>query len=166
VGKLPWSLASCDGSLAKTNKANLPKLLEEGVLSPQNLSVDMTAVILDTMAMLQMLFRVTDRLKDLAEVELAAILTETGNASRIDYITDQYPKISTKNTERHKRGRGGELVVNISSPGQFCPWQWKKFMANRRNKTNLMNFRVEKSSNNPRFAEVVIVLCMLYKNHQ
>ena len=126
----------------------------------------MTAVILDTMAMLQMLFRFTDRFKDLAEVELAAILRETGNASRIHYITDQYPKISTKNTECHKRGRGGELVVNISSPEQFCPWQWKKFMANRRNKTNLMNFRVEQSSNNPRFAEIVIVLCMLYKDHQ
>ena len=113
------------------------------------------------MAMLQMLVRVPDRFKDVAEVELAGILRETGSASRIDYVTDQYPKISTKNTVRHKRERGGELVVNISSPEQFCPWQWKKFMANRRNKTNIMNFRVEKSSNNPRFAEMVIVLCML-----
>jgi len=71
------------------------------------------------MAMLQMLVRVPDRFGDLAEVVLAGILRETGNASRIDYITDQYPEISIKNTEHRKRGRGGELVVNISSPEQL-----------------------------------------------
>jgi len=34
------------------------------------------------------------------------ILREAGNASRIDYVTDQYPEISITNTERHGHKRG------------------------------------------------------------
>jgi len=47
-------------------------------------------------------------------VVLAGILREAGNASRIDYVTDQYPEISITNTERHghKRGRGGDLAMS------------------------------------------------------
>jgi hypothetical protein len=148
-------LASCDGSLAKTNKAILPKLLEDGVQSPQSLPDDMTMVIIDAMAMLQMLVRVPDRFRDLAEVVLVGILSQSRSVTSIDLVADQYPEISIKNTERHKRGRDGELVVNISSPEQFCPRQWKKFMANGRNKTNLMNFFVKEWSNNPRFGDMI-----------
>ena len=39
LGPLPWSLASFNESLAKTNKAALPKLLENGVDSLQHLPV-------------------------------------------------------------------------------------------------------------------------------
>ena len=35
LGPLPWSLALFDGALVKTNKATLPKLLEDGVESLQ-----------------------------------------------------------------------------------------------------------------------------------
>ena len=155
LGPIPWSLASCDGSIAKTNKAALSKLLEEGVESPQILPVDTTAIVIDAMAMLQMLVRIPDRFGDLAVVVLDGILKASSNATRIDFVSDQYPKFSIKNTERDKRGRGGELVVSISSPDQFCPQQWKKFMASGQNKTNLMSFLVKEWSHNPRFVEMI-----------
>ena len=69
--------------------------------SPQNLPVDTTAVIIDAMAMLQRLVRVPDRFGDLAEVVFAGILRQAGNASRVDFVADQYPEISIKNKERH-----------------------------------------------------------------
>jgi len=66
LGPLPWSLASFDGSLAKTNKAALSKLLEDGVDSLQHLQAQTLAVIMDTMAILQSLGKIPDRFSDLA----------------------------------------------------------------------------------------------------
>ena len=67
LGPLLWSLASFDGSLAKTNKAALPKLLEDGVNSLQNLPAQTSAVIMDAMAIIQMLSKIPDRFSDLTE---------------------------------------------------------------------------------------------------
>lgn len=82
------------------------------------------------MAMLQILVKVPDRFCELAEMVMTRILAEAGEAARIDFVGDQYPAISIKDTERNKRGRDGQLVINITSPQQFCPCQWRKFMAN------------------------------------
>ena len=49
--------------------------------------------------------------------------------------------------------------MNIGSPEQFCPWQWKKFMVNRWGKTNLTNFLDKEWSNNPHFAEMIGAIC-------
>ena len=67
LGPLLWSLASFDGSLVKTNKAALPKLLEDGVDSLQNLPAQTSAVIMDAMAIIQMLSKIPDRFSDLTE---------------------------------------------------------------------------------------------------
>lgn len=115
LGPLPWSLASPDGSLTKTNKAVLPTLLEDGVNGLPKLPDQTTAVIIDAMAMLQTLVRVPDRFSELAEMVMARLLAEAGEAARIDFVGDQYPAISIKNTKRSKRGRDGQLVVNITN---------------------------------------------------
>ena len=87
LGPLPWSLASFDGSLAKTNKAALPKLLEDGVDSLQHLPAQTLAVIMDAMAILQMISKIPDRFFDLAEMMFNRILLQA----------DQYPEILIKN---------------------------------------------------------------------
>lgn len=51
-----------DGSLAKTNKAAVSKLLEDGVEGLTSLTCDKTCVIIDAMAMLRMVTRIPDRL--------------------------------------------------------------------------------------------------------
>ena len=102
LGPLRWSLASTDGSFAKTNKAILSKELENGVEFLSNLPDLTTAVIIDAMAVLQTLVRVLDRFSELADMVMTRILTEAGDATRIDFVGDQYPVNSIKNTERSK----------------------------------------------------------------
>ena len=123
LGPLPWSLASFDGSLAKTNKAALPKLLEDGVEYLESLPVPTTAYIIDAMALLQSLVKIPDRFGSLAEMVMKRILAVAGQATRVDFVADQYPVISIKNIERDKRGSNGQLMVDISSPQQLCPRQ-------------------------------------------
>ena len=121
LGPLPWSLASSNGSLAKTNKAILSKLLENGVECPPTLPDLTTAVIIDAMAMRQMLVRIPNRFSKLVDMVMTRILIEAGQAARIDFVEDQYTANSIKNTERNKRGRDGEIVINITNDQQFCP---------------------------------------------
>ena len=102
-------------------------LLENGVECLPSLPDQTTAVIIGAMAMLQTVVRVPDRFCELAEMVMSRILTEAGEAARIDFVGDQYPAISIKNTERNKRSRDGELVVNVTNGQQLCPRQWRKF---------------------------------------
>ena len=94
------------------------------------------------MAMLQTLVRIPDRFSELADMVMTRILIEAGEAARIDFVGDQYPANSIKNTERNKRGRDGEIVINITNGQQFCPRQWRKFMAKGSNKTGLLRLRL------------------------
>ena len=155
LGPLPWSLASSDGSLANTNKAIFSKLLENGVECQPTLPDLTTAVIIDAMAMLQTLVMVPDRFSELADMVMTRILIEAGEAARTDFVGDQYPANSIKNTERNKRGRDGEIVINITNGQQFCPRQWRKFMAKGSNKTGLLNFLAREWSQNAVYAEKI-----------
>ena len=103
LGLLPWSLAALDGTLAKTKKAILCSLVENSVKVPSNLQAS-TAVIFDAMALIQMLVRVPDKFCYLTTLVFDTISTQAENAARIDFVGDQYPPISMKNVERHKRG--------------------------------------------------------------
>ena len=130
-------------------------LLENGVECLPSLPDQTTAVIIDAMAMLQTVVRVPDRFCELAEMVMSRILTEAGEAARIDFVGDQYPAISIKNTERNKRSRDGELVVNVTNGQQLCPRQWRKFLANGKNKTNLLSFLVWEWSENAVYAQKI-----------
>ena len=68
---------------------------------------------------------------------------------------DQYPVISIENTERNKRGRDGQLVINITNGQQLCPRQWKMLMANGSNKTNFVRFLVRGWSENAVYADKI-----------
>ena len=103
LGLLPWSLALFDDALVKTNKAALPTLLEEGVESLQCLPAQTAAVIIDAMAMLQTLNKIPERFLQLAEMIFKRILTQVGEARRVDFVGDQYPNISIKNIEKQFR---------------------------------------------------------------
>ena len=154
LGPVPWSLATYDGALAKTNKSALAKLLEEDVEILPNLP-NASAVIVDAMALLQTLPKVPDRFIDLADLILSAIINQGGEARRIDFVADQYPSISIKNIGREKRGRSGQVAFQSRSSQQFCPRQWKKFLANGLNKTNLMEFLADVWGTDQRFAEKI-----------
>ena len=86
LGPQPWSLALFDGALVKTNKAVLPKLLEDGIESLQCLPAQTTAVIIDAMAMLQTLNKIPERFSQLAEMIFKRILMQVGEAGRVDFV--------------------------------------------------------------------------------
>ena len=87
-GPVPWSLATYDGSLAKTNKSALAKLLKDGVEIFPNLT-NASAVIVDAMAQLRTLPRIPNRFIDLVDVILSAVIKQAGEARRIDFVADQ-----------------------------------------------------------------------------
>ena len=92
------------------------------------------------MAQLKILPKIPDCFIDLADLILSAVIKQVGEARRIDFVADQYPSVSINNIERERQGRSGHLAVQIRSPKQLCPRQWKKFLANGLIKTNLMEF--------------------------
>ena len=124
LGPLPWSLVSFEGSFMKTNKAALPKLLEDGVDSLQHLPAQTSAVIMDAMAILQMISRIPDRFSDLAEMVFNKILLQAGETTKVDFAGDQYPEISTINIERERRCSSSQLALNSgahSNGKSLCP---------------------------------------------
>ena len=98
LGQVPWSLASPDGSLVKTNKAKLLHYLEEDcqlltVLSP-------SSWILDGMAILQSLQGSSSTFADLASVFLQLILMKQHTTGcHVVVVFDYYWDVSIKATE-------------------------------------------------------------------
>lgn len=142
LGPLPWSLATPDGAPAKTTKASLLHSLEEQAKPAED--VPTTAVwIFDGMALLQAIKTVPKTFKDLATYVLEVLKSTSNNHTRTDLVMDQYPELSIKNPERVKRGASGLLQMRILGRHQRCPAQWKKFLSDGGNKTNLATFLVE-----------------------
>ena len=137
LGPLPWSLASTDGTIAKTVKSKLAELVEKNVASLDE-EPRASQWILDAMALLQSLTHIPDSFSDLAELVFNKVLHTAKRASRIDFVSDLYPEISIKNTERSKRAKGGTIRIKITGGTQKCPTQWKKFLSDGRNKTALI----------------------------
>ena len=154
LGPVPWSLASCDGSLAKTTKSSLIELLEDDVEPLQQLP-NASVFIIDAMALLQGLTSIPERFSALAMMTLNTILRQSGQCTRIDFVADQYPTVSIKNAERERRGRDGQLIVKIESPNQRCPRQWSKFLASGCNKMRLVEFFVCEWGNNQHYATML-----------
>ncbi|KAJ8042408.1 hypothetical protein HOLleu_13456 [Holothuria leucospilota] len=70
-------------------------------------------------------------------------VTRTRNCKRIDFVTDRYLPHSIKSAERGKRSSAGDIRVKIISSTQKKTIQWKKFLANATNKTELVEFLVK-----------------------
>ncbi len=65
IGPMPWSLASVDGSLVKTNKAKLMECMEKNTLPVEQIPPN-AAVIIDAMAILQSITSPPTTSRDLA----------------------------------------------------------------------------------------------------
>ena len=59
----------------------------------------------------------------------------------IYFVTDQYRDGSIKSFERDRRASTIQTIrMKIERRSQSCPRQWKKFLRDSKNKTQLMNF--------------------------
>ena len=135
LGPISYSLASADGSLAKTDKAMLLKVIEQEV--PDNShAIDTppqgSALMVDGMAVLQCLnvAKIPSTFNQLAQMVLEMIvkLMFLYNSSRVDFVTDRYLDASIKNCERSRRAAAGYQHIEIFSGDQKTPRQWKKFL--------------------------------------
>ena len=143
LGPLPWSLASVDGSLAKTAKSKLLDLLEKDIPPAENVPGN-AAWMIDAMALLQSLCTIPATFADLAmkafDVATAAFLS---GSVRIDFVVDRYPTHNIKRCERSQRAKQGIVKINIANRLQKCPSQWKKYLSLDSNKTNLSEFLLQ-----------------------
>ena len=90
--------------------------------------------------------------KEIANTVLKASMIR--NARRIDFVTDRYPDISVKNTERNQRTAEGSLLVKITGGNQRQPQQWKKFLSHGKNKPILIEFLLKEWSKDT-YAETI-----------
>jgi hypothetical protein len=147
LGPISYSLASIDGSLAKTNKAVLLKVIEQEVPNSRHIietPPQGSALMVDGMAVLQCLkvAKIPPTFKQLAQMVLEMIvkIMLLYNSNRVDFVTDRYPDISIKNCERSRRAAAGYQRIEIFSGDQKTPTQWKKFLNCGLNKEALVEF--------------------------
>ena len=129
LGPFPWSLATCDGMLRKTNKAILGKDLEESGCSLVNSELSSACVNHKTFEEIS---------KDLFQ----RMITERKSYGRIDFVFDKYQSISIKKPERIKRGETNAPAFANILPGHKIT-QWSRFLKSSHNKSSLINFFVQ-----------------------
>ena len=89
LGPLPWSLATSDGLMRKTNKASLAKELQKNVQAADSIPQPSVCVI-DGMALVQRLKGDQKTFAAVAKTLLSRVLNEGGSSDRIDVVFDDY----------------------------------------------------------------------------
>ena len=138
------SLGTTDGTPCETVKAKLMHELEKGVEHLAHVPVG-SALIVDGMAFIHQIHTMTSTFGQLADRLLQDIMHMEIQCTclRVDFVCDQYPVQSIKNCERDRRAMGGTQVIHITIPDHKTPKQFKKYLANRRNKELLIEFHFQ-----------------------
>lgn len=89
LGPLPWSLATPDGLLRKTNKASLAKELQKDI-DAADVIPQPSACVIDGMALVQRLKGDQNTFAAVAETLFSMVLNEGASSSRIDVVFDDY----------------------------------------------------------------------------
>ena len=141
LGPLPWSLATCDGLMRKTNKAALGNSVAKDVLSAEMLLRPHGSLI-DGMALVQKMKCDNKTFAEIASAVLVQALREASDSVRTDIVFDVYQNISIKSAERAIRGDGSGIRFTSLAPGHKMK-QWRAFLKMSDNKNKLIQFLVE-----------------------
>jgi hypothetical protein len=128
---VPWALVTADGSLYKTNKAQLLHHME-GFASPadgEDLQTKVTVV--DGNALLQSLVRLPATFGELARTVFSCL----PNVKTVHFVTDSYHTDSIKQAERVRRGSSATYLID--GPATLLPNDFSKFMLNSDKKSSL-----------------------------
>ena len=131
LGPIPWALATATGSPTKTDKAKLMHTLEGHANLSQRPTNESMSYIIDGNALLQTQVSIPETFGELAE----SLFAQLPKVRRIDFVTDTYRDMSIKEAEREHRGASSTHL--IKSPLTKIPRDWKKFLRNSKNKTQL-----------------------------
>ena len=136
LGPVPWPLATADGMPVKTDKSRLLHNLESSIEPTTDRPSDAVHII-DGNAMLQSLKPIPDTFEELAE----HVFNRLPKSKRVDFTTDTYKPQSIKSYERARRGMAPTFL--LSGARTKTPHEWKSFMSNDKNKTQLINLLLE-----------------------
>ena len=141
LGPIPWSLATPDGSLRKTNKSALGRELEKNINAAENMQRP-SACIVDGMALVNKIPVDKKTFGEICDAAFTTVLSEGYTCRRIDVVFDVYRDTSIKNAERSCRGDGDSIAYKHISIGAKVV-QWRKCLRLSSNKTMLISFLVE-----------------------
>ena len=153
LGPIPWALANPDGTLWKTNKAQLFKRLRKD-FSPVDTIPSNSACTSDGMAIVQKVMANTTNASfgEAFKSISSAVLREGRVNHRTDVVFDVYKENSIKNAEQVKRGPESAMSFGKIASGHRLK-QWKSFLQGGNNKTQLIDFLVEEWSNDQSLCE-------------
>jgi len=149
LGPIPWALATADGTLVKTNKAQIMHCIEaltekvdvDAAQNPQTTTQrDVTTVpensvhIIDGNALLQGMTRLPDTFEGLA----AFVFNTLPAAETVHFVTDTYLENSVKQLERCRRGSAPTYLIGGGKTR--LPRDFKSFLHNSDNKRQLTRF--------------------------
>ena len=131
LAPVPWSLATADGSMCKTDKAQLLHVLcTEGFETQPESCV----YVVDGNALLYTILSVPATVGDFARTVFNCL----PKATVVHFVTDSYMKHSVKEIERQRRGASATYL--IGGPSTKMPRDFASFMKNSDNKRQLLKF--------------------------
>ena len=153
LGPIPWALANPDGTLRKTNKAQLSHRLAKD-FSPVDTIPSNSACIIDGMAIVQKVMANSTNASfgEASKSIFSAVLREGRANHRIDVVFDIYKDNSIKYAERVRRGSESAMSFGKIASGHRLK-QWKIFLQSGNNKTQLIDFLVDNWSNDQSLRE-------------
>lgn len=147
LAPVPPSLFNNDGTMRKTQKADLAKKLEATCEEIQVLETSDqhdTAYVIDGMALLQTLdeaqFDTFDDLGRTVMQKILSLLASDQSVTSVTLVFDRYDMpLSIKQMERERR-TGGETAPSYVINGQRTVPNYRKFLKNATNKSELTDF--------------------------
>ena len=150
LSSIPHALGNHDGSLSKTNKAELTKLIVKkvpSIITSRETSLESDTLIIDGMVLLRQLNRsqIPDTFGGLSSFVLDCVRrkAESVKATCVHLVWDTYPDVSIKSGEQSRRQAAlGTSVFHLSGDGQKqkVPRNFAQFLSNGKNKNSLIGF--------------------------
>jgi len=131
LAPVPWSLATADGSMCKTDKAQLLHAMSTEGFESQP---DSCVYIVDGNALLYTIVNLPTTVGDFARV----IFNYLPKAAVVHFVTDSYIRHSIKESERQRRGTSAAYM--IGGPSTKMQRNFASFMKNSDNKRQLLQF--------------------------
>ena len=140
LSEVPLSICSADGSIRKTNKSKLAKLLLSriGDNTSPDITKGSTIYIIDLMALLRTMTNIPETFEDLA-MQLLSFIPK--GYLRVDFVADSYFPNSIKDAERTKRGVSSKII--IKSARSKIPRDFTSFLSSGENKTRMIELIFE-----------------------
>ena len=139
LSEVPLSISNADGSMRKTVKSKLSKLiLSRCTDNNQDPDKQSTVYVVDLMALVRV---ATDIPETFEAFALKLLHYIPKRYHRVDLVADCYLANSIKDAERNKRGMHSKIIIN--SPKSRIPRDFSKFLACGENKTRMIQLLFE-----------------------